>query len=259
MAVDDELVRIAKGHQAQLLAIRATAAAAVGAAWDRLMNRPDEGSARRFIGVAAPTLVASQTAAAIAVLAFIPAYVGHALGERPDPLDLEAGDFLTPRGVTTATVLERAIVTMRTKLARGATLDDAVAAGRARAVQTAATEPMLTARAAGAEAMRREPAVVGFRRVPDGNACKFCLLVATQRYHDGDLMPLHPGCGCTVAPIVGERDPGRVIDRDTLKRLKADGVVDDITRRRQQKRVAVHSHGELGPTLYAPGHNFDAA
>jgi hypothetical protein len=33
-----------------------------------------------------------------------------------------------------------------------------------------------------------------------GTGCEFCSEAADDRYAEGDLMPLHPGCQCSVEP-----------------------------------------------------------
>lgn len=63
--------------------------------------------------------------------------------------------------------------------------------------------------------------IVGWRRVTEPGACEFCLLASTQRYHTKDLHPLHEHCRCSVAPVVGLKDPGHVLNKDLLQRLKA--------------------------------------
>jgi hypothetical protein len=49
--------------------------------------------------------------------------------------------------------------------------------------------------------------IQGYRRVPaPGSACEFCTLIADQLYFTADLMEVHPGCSCSVAPA----DPSEV-------------------------------------------------
>ena len=88
-------------------------------------------------------------------------------------------------------------------------------------------------------------------------------------------MPIHNHCDCGVAPIIGERDPGQVINRQLLNDLKSSGGSqswkdrsisvdeDGVIRHRRietvdgERRevfgdplnVAVRQHGELGPVL----------
>lgn len=46
--------------------------------------------------------------------------------------------------------------------------------------------------------------IVGYTRVADPGACAFCQEVDGAFLRSSDPMPLHPGCGCGVEPIVGE-------------------------------------------------------
>lgn len=317
----------------QILAIRDRASRALYIAWARTMTDPTEQAAANWLALAAPLLGAAQSSAAGAALAYVGTYVALASDSTPVAATKPVSGFLEPRGVPLAELLMRPVVEMRSGLANKQRFVEAQAAGQVSAARIGATDPMLSYRAASSEAMQQNPRVTGYRRVPDSKACKFCLLVSTQRYHDNDLMPLHPNCGCTIAPIVGSVDPGRVLDRELLERLRGEGVLDDINRQRRsraereigndvrvnrdkaahwrseaeqatdpaQRRkyeirakdwdhkadvlegtlppvnigagkalideifdkpknfTAVHTHGELGPTLYEPGHHFAAA
>lgn len=79
--------------------------------------------------------------------------------------------------------------------------------------------------------------VVGWRRVLVGPSCEWCALVSTQRYRSAESADFgHAKCDCTVAPIVGDADPGRVINRPLLRELKARGVGDRVSRNRQASR-----------------------
>jgi hypothetical protein len=231
-ADEAQLVALARRHQDQLLAIRDRTVTVMERLWARFGVDPSSDALDRFLAVAVQPLEGATAAAASAALAYMPTYVAAATGTAPrDPIVLEQR-WVTPRGLASVEVLTKPFVSMRVALSEGKSLASARESGRQRLVQIAATDPMLAARAAGSAAMKAEPRIVGYRRVTDGNACSFCRLAATQRYGTEELMGLHVHCGCTVAPIVGEKDPGRVIDRNELRRLKADGVVDEISLRR---------------------------
>jgi hypothetical protein len=227
-----QLLLLAEQHQRQLLTIRDRTVTVARRLWQALAVDPSDAALGRWLQAAVPLLESAMQTTAAASLNYVPTYVAAAKGAAPAPSELAVSDFLRPRGVDIADVLERPFVTMRTALADGATLDRAREIAGARASQFAATDPMLSARAASSEAMQITRDVVGYRRVPDSGACSFCRLAATQRYRDGDLMPMHTSCGCSVAPIVGDRDPGQIIDRENLRQLKADGVIDEISLRR---------------------------
>jgi hypothetical protein len=274
VAAPDDLVRLARAHQEQLLFIRSAAVAAVAALWDRLVTGPEDAVLERWVPLATSAVQGAQTTASAAAIG----YVSHSVriaGATPEPTPPEVtpSAFAEPRGVPTATVLARSIIQVRRSLGDGKLFMDAMSEGRSRAVQTAATEPVLSARAANQAAMRAQPRIVGYRRVPDDGACKFCLLASTRRYTVADLMPIHPGCGCTVAPIIGTNDPGEVLDRGLVDQLMASdpalgarGQNRETARRYAREQLAksnelvtVHDHGELGPTLYQSGLQFTQA
>jgi|GEM_PF-2868908 len=70
--------------------------------------------------------------------------------------------------------------------------------------------------------------VAGYRRIPSGSTCRYCVRTAAQRYfsersarnvghrNNGILT-----CDCRVEPIFGETDPGRTINSDFVAELKA--------------------------------------
>lgn len=231
-ATEEQLVALARRHQGQLLAIRDRTIITLDRLWAALVTDPTSLTEARFAAAAAPILNGAVSSAAAAATTYTAMYVGAATGTASIPGTFTPEAFLTPRGLLAADVLAKPIVTMRTALAAGRPFPIARDLGRQRLEQIASTDPMLAARAATSTAMQAEPRVVGYRRLPDSSACSFCLLAATQRYHVTDLMPLHTRCGCTTAPIIGTKDPGQVIDRGTLAKLKADGVIDEISLRR---------------------------
>lgn len=106
-------------------------------------------------------------------------------------------------------------------LKTGSSWLDAVAAGRSRAEAVGADFVHSTSRRTGdvvAEATGQR--VVGWRRVLTGNACEWCALVATQRYHSSESADFgHQRCDCSAVPIYGTRDPGRAINRSVVDTL----------------------------------------
>lgn len=58
--------------------------------------------------------------------------------------------------------------------------------------------------------------IVGWRRVLVGETCAWCQRVAAQRYRTKDtaLRVRHNRCDCEIVPIVGDSDPGRVINAE---------------------------------------------
>lgn len=250
-------VALAVAYTARYNRLRLAAAVAVGRAWDRFAN-VDDTSASRFAETAAGIALAAQTQTAAAVDGYIALALGTVTGEgSPAGVDAASVTGAAVRaGAEPVEVYHRPIVTARSALSEGKSWVEAIAIGRARAVQTAATDVSLTQRAATVQAVGANDRIVGYRRTLTGTSCALCATASTQRYRRGDLMPIHAGCDCGVAPIIGDRDPGQVINRplvQQLKQAKSDAptrrlVVDqDGTVRLPE--VAVREHGELGPIL----------
>lgn len=171
------------------------------------------------------------------------------------------------RGVPDSEVYRRPAVTVYTALADGENYSVAVERGARRLGSIVATD-LQQARTRQSSSSIGHSGFAGFRRVLTGNEnCALCAIASTQRYHKGDLMPVHPGCDCGVEPISG--DAGRqVIDSRTLEQTHADiearlggtdrGARDlgigktDVKGRPLSDftdLIVTHEHGEYGPTL----------
>jgi len=205
-----------------MISIAQRTSRAVGIAWDSFGGL-DDAARSAFIDAAAPYVAAARAE----VAAVTDAYLAQVAGT--SPVGVDVGEIAYRGGVDIAEVYARPTVTARTAIARGASFAEAITQGRGRAVQLADTDVMTTARTVADAVMRQIPRVKGYRRVPDASACEFCLVASTQRYHVGSLMPIHPGCHCGIAPIVGTTDPGRILDRAAHAQLKADGAIDRIS------------------------------
>lgn len=201
---EQQLVALARRHQDQLLSVRDRAVTVIDRLWARLATNPSQDALGRWLDAAIPVVQSASEMAATASLAYVPTYVAGA-GETPRGAELAVSQFLRPRGVDLADVLTRPFVTMRTALANGDTMERARQIAGARARQIAATDPLLAARAASSAAMRSDPSIVGYRRVPDAGACAFCRLAATQRYRDSDLMAMHSSCVVAGTTVQGPK------------------------------------------------------
>lgn len=85
--------------------------------------------------------------------------------------------------------------------------------------------------------------------------CGLCIAASDRVYHRDDLMPIHARCHCTVAPVVGEADPGLSLNAIDLRALY-DRAGDTSAAKLKRTRYTVHEHAELGPTLTEQGHHF---
>src|SRR5690606_24150496 len=141
--------------------------------------------------------IVALTDAYMAALATVSGYP-----QTPEGIPAAAATGAALRGVEPREVYRRAGVTVWTALAEQESLSTDLQLARTHAAQWRQS---------------RDSTVVGYRRVlSSGRNCALCVIASTQRYNRGELMPIHPGCGCTVAEIRGSVDPGQVIDQQRL-------------------------------------------
>lgn len=256
-------------YQQAYAALRAETVRRMLILWDRVGGVSDE-DAERFVASAVPQVTGAELAAARLAIANIAILARLATGngrEAPVPTDEVSGAAL--RGIEPAEVYLRPIITVRTALAAGKSLSDAVRLGRQRAGVLAETDVILAQRAATRSAVERDKRIVGYRRVLTGKSCLFCATASTQRYRRGDLMPIHPRCDCATSPIFGSADPGRVINQNLLADLKSRGPKywqqqgfvgadgSPIEPGSAATPVIIRNHGELGPVLVDRHDHFD--
>lgn len=232
------MTALADAHIVAQERIRRRTAAAVGSAW-RSLSAYDRENVPEFLQLAVPIVAAGQRQSAATTNAFL------ARATRRSPLALNVA-AVTGAGVRAGTppetVYERPFVTVWTALKAGTEFKDAVNAGRARATGSAAMDVQLTMRATLRDIGERDDMILGFERVPDGDACEFCVLVAGQQYTTQDLMPVHNHCGCGVDVITAEN------------RGDFSGSTDnDLS---MPSSVSIAEHGELGPLLVSGDHHF---
>lgn len=241
-----------KAFQVEHAALLAAVTEIVGAEW-RALPGYDEADVATWLARVVPIVQAGQSN----MTALVDGYYADLLDEQPFGLLVR-----NPRGVGLDEVYRRPFVETWTKMKNGADFADAVDAARQRAEVLAGSDMQLAMRDAASQV--KSERIVGYRRVLDGNACMFCATASTQRYRRADLLPLHPRCGCTVQPIIGERDPGQVVNKELLSELKGRGPqywkqrgyvdnagkpIDPTSLTSSKADVAVREHGELGPTL----------
>lgn len=223
---------LADTHIAETARVRELVARAVGAAWDTLPGL-DEDDVFRFLELALPVVQGGQ----IQTARLTDAYIARALERQPVGITADQVTGAAVRaGAPPAEVYRRPFVTVWTALANGKQWQDAAAAGRARAISTARMDLQLTNRATFDAIQQADPGIRGYRRVADPGACGFCRLVNGAFVKSASAMPLHNGCGCGLEPV---------LEREHVT-PPPDGV-------------AIHEHGELGPMLTDPAHDFTSA
>lgn len=275
-------------YQQQQERLRAALTAAVLAMWIQAAaaGALSPAAATKWITNLLPVSLGAQRAMSAATQARLEQQIRP--GERISlPPDSIVGDE-NLRGVDPEAVYERPFKTVRYELSKGKPMDQALDAGRRRALSVVSTDMQLahthTARSYLREAQGRlldrqrpgrEPmgtrsarrSITGYRRQLSNkpNHCALCVLASTQRYHIENLMPIHPKCGCTVVPIIGTQAP-HVVDpklareiHDIVRRDLGESYVDPGGRlgsAHYRDIVVTNEHGELGPVLGVRGQHF---
>ena len=222
--------RLARRHIEAQEALRNAVVRVVELEWRNLPGYDEEHVSPWLLAVV-PTIIAAQRYSST----LTDAYVAQLLKRRPLGIGASVGAMVR-NGADPGTVYRRPFVTVWMGLQAGNGWEASVSAGLSRATSTAATDVQLASRSTFAEIQRADPSIRGYERVPDGGACEFCLTVAGAFVKSADAMPLHNNCGCSLEPVLEDRDEGGVPDG-----------------------VAVHEHGELGPVLADPSHSFTSA
>jgi len=290
------------GHAAAVLAaylaatgnLRARLLAMVAAAYAAQGDYRDA-AADAFVASVVPVVQAAQRAMAALTSAYLAHLISAAGGGDRAPIGVPQDALTALRGVDPTEVYRRPFVDVWTNLSRGKPFPDAVMVGARRAASLASTDLQLAKTRASQIVMTDDQRVVGYRRVLVGaHSCGMCVVASSVRYHKSNLMPIHPGCDCAIAPILGRIDPGRTINsailaegsteqaigsqgmkffshddvievgdllteahdavRDTFGRAAADAHQIDY-----RKVIMVQEHGELGPVLTVASHNFTKA
>ncbi len=252
-----------------------------------------DAAAASFVGAAVPAVQAAQQTMADLTSAYLAHMVSSAVGGTTAPVGVPAELVRQLRGgIDPAEVYRRPYVQVWTDLSKGKSLGDAVAAGARRAASLASTDLQLAKTAAARQVMHDDRRVVGYRRVLVGaHSCGMCIIASSVRYHKSNLMPIHPGCDCAIAPILGRFDPGRTIDSAILaegaaeqalgsqgmKLFSHNDVIEvgdllsqahdavretfghaaaDARQIDYRKVIIVREHSELGPMLTVADHKF---
>lgn len=255
-----EAAAISERQIAATRQVRTRVLDALAALWGGLDGWRDD-DLDRFLATALPLVEAGQRqTGALTVL-----WLGQLLEEAgiavPD-VDLDAATDVRPIGKREE--YARPFVEVRTVLAQGGTLTEAVQRGGRRLQTLAATDMQLTKTHTSRQITSRQDGFEFYRRTLTGNqSCGLCVVASTQRYFKEDLLPIHPGCDCGVVPIVGDFDPGQVIDPQSLEQVhkrieERFGTSDRGARAPVDYRDAIvtHTHGEIGPVIAVRGQKF---
>jgi len=248
------------GYQSAAQLIRSRVLKYVAAVWDGSPGFRDA-EVDRIVARILPVVQAGQ----IQLANLTDAYIGRTsvlAGVTWTP-GVATKELLAYRGVDPQVVYRRPSVTVYTALAGGKSYNDAVAQGSRRMMSIIATD-LQQAKNRQATASIGRSGFQWFRRVLTGReSCALCAIASTQRYTRGDLMPIHPGCDCDVEALNSPRDPGQVVDSDTLEGVhsKVEQLTGSVDRGGRlpdyRDLVVTNHHGELGPTLGFRSQHFD--
>lgn len=145
-------------------------------------------------------------------------------------------------------------------------IEKAIQSGEDRAVQAALTDVQLAKTHTVKATVDQTPVTSRphwFKRILEGpESCALCVVASTQRYQADKLLPIHPGCDCSVEPQWGPFPKDLTIEPDVLQNAhdaiqQTFGISDSGARRPDyRKLILVESHGELGPVLTVKAHMF---
>ena len=261
MAVEDE---VARQFTALFATLRASIVQQLYALWFGMDNYRDS-DLDDWLELSLPIVQAGQETAVTATSTYVQMQLDLAGAESQliiPPYELVTGSAIR-NGVPPEEVYARPFVDVWTALSRGKDIAEAIEAGAERLRQLVETDIQLSHTHTARSIFSNTAGIKGFRRVPTGAyTCALCMIASTQRYRSFDLMPIHPGCDCRVAPIVSEDTIPRVVDKETLERIheaiqRQFGIsARDAREIDYRKILLVENHGEYGPTLTVAGHKF---
>lgn len=261
-AYSDPRVAALAAYDQQQAAIRGQMIAALVTIWAGMAAVSfSPADIAEFIARVVPVSVGSQRSMAALTNAYLQAALRSPA--RPISLDTVTGPALRG-GVPSSTLYVRPIKTLRQAIATGKPGPDAMDMALRRLTDIAAADLQLAKTHTSRQVLSQTPTVTGYRRVLSGRGqhCALCVLASTQRYRSFDLLPMHPNCQCSVAPIVGESDPGRVLDGDDVRSLH-EIIARDLGAKyanasgiNYRDIIVTNLHGELGPVLGVRGQHF---
>jgi len=252
--------QITRAYQGAVERLRTDTVSAVESLWYNLPNYRDADIAR-FKSVAIPLVQGSQSQVASLTAAY-QMQVNRQRGDTVPMALIGADEIRSPRGVDPDVLYQRPANSLYTALSRGSTMTAAVVAGFDRLQSIVSTDLQLV------KTKQSQHSLEGggftyFRRVLTGNEnCALCSIASTQRYRVSRLMPIHPGCDCSVDRVEANWDPGQVIDPELLERThghvaEIEGIADRGGRNPDYRQLIITSeNGELGPVIRWRGDKF---
>lgn len=195
-------------YRSQRLRLRSTVLAHTARLW--AVAQPQDQPA--FLGQVVPAVHAGQALTVRLVDAYMATKTLHATGAgRVKGLDPAAYTVEAIRKTPADEVYGRPFGALGYALASGAEFSIARAAGAAAAEKLVSTDLQLAQTYSARDWMSDEPGIIGYERQTEGG-CPLCESASGGLYQTEDLMPLHEGCRCDVAPVFGDARPGPLPD-----------------------------------------------
>lgn len=216
----------ARAHVLSQEQLRRVVSRAVERLWTSLPGY-DEQDVPGWLGSVVPLVLAGQYQSAALTQAFVTQQVGRPVNALP------AVGADVRNGTAPDEVYRRPFVQLWAALKTGTAWQEAVDGAGSRAVSSAEMDMQLASRGTFAR-LGEDDDIFGYTRVADAGACQFCSEIDGAYVKDADAMPLHNRCGCSLEPLTAPHPRAAKLPSG----------------------VAVHDHGELGPVLGSPDHDF---
>ncbi len=205
VAAEQSLAASAQAFYALLAALSANAAQLAGSMWDGL---DPADLVRSWNQLALPdrllvtTGVAQQSAATAASRYVTEAVAAQAAGSAGELLNPASLVGIASDGRDLDDLLASPLIRALEALGKGATGEQAKAAGRAALTTIVGTQVADTGRAATTVAMTADPRVTGYVRMLTPPSCGRCAVLAGRRYAVNAGFSRHPLCDCVHVPAV---------------------------------------------------------
>jgi hypothetical protein len=208
----------------------------------------------RFVALVVPVVLAGQRQVSALTDAYLAQVLTTSLG-RPVRPSGAVNDY--PRPTEPTEVYGRPYKAIWTALSAGTKFADARRIGEERLKDIAATDMQL-AKTHTARASFQRNGVTRYARVLTGSqSCALCYVASTQTYSRGDLLPIHPGCDCSVSPIFGDFDRDAELEATHEAIAERFGTSDRGARAVDyRKALIVRQHNDIGPVLTVAEHRF---
>jgi hypothetical protein len=234
--------------------------------WDSLTSW-QQSDVDSFAKEAAAEVAAAQQQMVDLTAGFLAEYRSIALGTGSRTPSVNSRRYTGLRvGVDPVDVYRRPGETVRWKQSKGKTLEEAVDLAGKRAVNLATTDLQLAKRNVSADILKADSKAIAWRRQLEGSySCGLCIVASTNHYSKESLLPIHPGCDCSVQPIYDEdalaeheAEAGKTLAaaheviRDTFGTASADAR----TAGDYRELLIVHNNSELGYVLGVRGQHW---